>query len=43
MMRNDHEETGQFCAVCRYVMVDLVDPFHHFRIDLDYDDIYPLT
>jgi hypothetical protein len=43
MMRNDHEETGQFCAVCRYVMVDLVDPFQHFRIDLDYDDIYPLT
>jgi hypothetical protein len=43
MMSNEHEETSQFCAVCRYVMVDFVDPFQHFRIDLDYDDIYPLT
>ena len=42
MMRNEHEETSHFCAVCRYVMVDFVDPFQHFQIDLDYDDIYPL-
>jgi hypothetical protein len=36
-------DTAEFCAVCRYAMVDLINPFHHFQIDLDYDDIYPLT
>jgi hypothetical protein len=36
-MRNE-----QSCAVCRYVMVDLVNPSKHFEIDRDYDDIYPL-
>ena len=42
MMRNDHEETSQFCQVCRFAMVDFIDPFRHFEIDLDYDEIYPL-
>jgi hypothetical protein len=23
-------------------MVDLINPFHHFAIDVDYADIYPL-
>ncbi len=43
MMRNDHLDTGEFCAVCRYIMVEFINPFHHFQIDRDYDDIYPLT
>jgi IgA Peptidase M64 len=42
MMRNDHLDGSPFCSVCRYIMVDMIDPFQHFRIDLDYDDIYPL-
>jgi len=41
-MRRSKEEEAEFCAVCRYVMVDFVDPSKHFQIDLDYDDIYPL-
>jgi hypothetical protein len=42
MMRDNHLESVEFCAVCRYVMVDLINPFHHFQIDLDYEDVYPL-
>jgi hypothetical protein len=42
MMRNNHLDSAEFCAVCRYVMVDLINPFHHFQIDLDYEDVYPL-
>ena len=43
MMRNDHVDTVEFCAVCRYVMVDLSIRSSTSEIDLDYDDIYPLT
>jgi hypothetical protein len=43
MMRNDHLDTAEFCAVCRYIMVEFINPFHHFQIDRDYDDTYPLT
>ena len=39
IMRRSKEEEAEFCAVCRYVMVDFVDPSKHFQIDLDYDDI----
>jgi hypothetical protein len=42
MMRHSHEEHAQFCAVCRYIMVDFINPFRHFEIDLDYAEIYPL-
>lgn len=42
MMRNDHINHAPFCPVCRYIMVELINPFQHFQIDLDYDDIYPL-
>jgi hypothetical protein len=41
-MRNSRDGSIEFCAVCRYIMVDFVDPFRHFEIDLDYDAIYPL-
>lgn len=30
-----------FCPVCRYAMVDLIDPSAHGAIDADYDRIYP--
>jgi hypothetical protein len=42
VMRNSRDGSIEFCAVCRYIMVDFVDPFRHFEIDLDYDAIYPL-
>lgn len=42
MMRNDLEDGAPFCAVCQYITVELINPFHHFEIDLDYADIYPL-
>jgi hypothetical protein len=41
MMRHDHEEQAEFCAVCRYIMVDMIDPSMHTEIDLLYDKIYP--
>lgn len=40
MMRNDHDEAAEFCHVCRYVIVDMVDPSKHFEIDIDYEDVY---
>jgi hypothetical protein len=42
VMRNEDVTSTEFCAVCRYIMVDFVDPSKHFEIDRDYDDIYPL-
>jgi hypothetical protein len=39
-MRQDHDESAEFCHVCRYVIVDFVDPRRHFEIDLDYADVY---
>jgi hypothetical protein len=30
-----------FCPVCRYAMVDRIDPSGHGRIDADYDYEYP--
>jgi hypothetical protein len=41
MMRQDHVESAEFCAVCRYVVVDFINPFRHWEIDRDYADIYP--
>jgi hypothetical protein len=41
MMRQDHVESAQFCAVCRYIIVDFVNPFLHWQIDRDYAKIYP--
>jgi hypothetical protein len=42
IMRQSRVDAAEFCAVCRYIMVDFVDPFRHFEIDRDYDEIYPL-
>ena len=41
MMRNSHDAHSEFCAVCRYVIVDLVAPEFHPEIDADYDKVYP--
>jgi hypothetical protein len=41
-MRNSYsEDTAEFCAVCRFVLVDFIDPSKHDSIDRDYDAIYP--
>lgn len=41
IMRNSNSSGKEFCAVCRYLLVDIIDPFKHFSIDLDYGRIYP--
>jgi hypothetical protein len=43
MMRHHHEIDSEFCAVCRYIMVDMIAPEFHPEIDADYDKIYPLV
>ncbi|MET9735775.1 hypothetical protein ABZZ79_35670 [Streptomyces sp. NPDC006458] len=35
------DQAYQFCPVCRYAMVDLLDPTQHGRIDIDYGPRYP--
>ncbi len=37
------EGSGEFCAVCRYIIVDIIDPSKHFEIDRDYGEKYPQT
>lgn len=48
LMRSQHyrdargqDRAYQFCPVCRYAMVDLIDPTRHGAIDADYDPRYP--
>ncbi|MDZ4702177.1 MAG: M64 family metallopeptidase [Rhodothermales bacterium] len=41
MMRDDHTDGREFCAVCRYILVDIIDPARHFEIDRNYQTFYP--
>jgi hypothetical protein len=41
IMRNSNSNGKEFCAVCRYLLVDIIDPSKHFSLDLDYEDYYP--
>jgi hypothetical protein len=41
MMRNTYSESERFCPICRYILVDYIDPTQHFRIDYDYAKEYP--
>lgn len=43
IMRNSDDDGKEFCAVCRYILVDIIDPYKHFLIDRDYEEIYPQT
>jgi hypothetical protein len=45
MMRRSVFDDSAFCAVCRYVMVDMINPMRHFELerDLAQDDPQPLT
>jgi hypothetical protein len=40
-MRTGHDKLIPFCHVCRYLMVDRVDPTKHGRLDAIYDRHYP--
>ncbi len=41
LMRESHTDGMEFCAVCRYVLVDMIDPTRHAAIDRNYSRIYP--
>jgi hypothetical protein len=38
-MRANNEKTFPFCHVCRYLMVDRVDPTRHARLDAFYPEV----
>jgi hypothetical protein len=44
MMRNDGQDDKQapFCPVCRFLMVEFIDPAQHWWVDQEYDKIYPV-
>jgi hypothetical protein len=39
---SEPSEYKAFCAVCRYVLVDAIDPTQHGVLDRDYELVYPL-
>src|SRR5262249_42249882 len=41
LTRFQGREIYQFCHVCRYSLVDQINPLWHAKIDADYDEIYP--
>jgi hypothetical protein len=41
IMRDNHTDGREFCAVCRYILVDIIDPYKHWEIDQSYEKIYP--
>ncbi len=41
MMRDDHTDGREFCAVCSYILTDTIDPSKHFETDREYQKIYP--
>jgi hypothetical protein len=41
MMASGQYDSVEFCAVCRYILVEIIDPSRHFAIDLEYDAFYP--
>ncbi|MBK7936209.1 MAG: hypothetical protein IPJ82_03650 [Lewinellaceae bacterium] len=38
-MRRGREEKFEFCVVCRYIIVDQINPAKHPDIDRDYDNL----
>jgi hypothetical protein len=41
MMRSNKNPVHEFCAVCRYLLVETIDPSLHDVVDLEYDRFYP--
>jgi hypothetical protein len=42
LMRTGRDSYSRFCPVCRYVIVDYVDPEQHWQVDQDYAKEYLL-
>jgi len=42
IMRTGTDHYTVFCPVCRYALIDLIDPEQHWRNDRDYDKEYAL-
>jgi hypothetical protein len=40
-MMSDQSSGAQFCQVCRYMLVDAIDPGKHYFLDQEYDRVYP--
>jgi IgA Peptidase M64 len=41
LMRESHTDGREICPVCRYILVDIIDPDKHWFIDLFYEELYP--
>lgn len=41
MMNGTALDTLEFCFVCRYILVEMLNPYKHFEIDILYDSFYP--
>jgi hypothetical protein len=41
MMRDSSDDASRFCPVCRYALVDRIDPDQHLWIDREYEKKYP--
>jgi hypothetical protein len=40
LMRNTHDDATELCAVCRYVLTDIIDPSLHNATDAMFREIY---
>ena len=40
LMRNNTDNAAELCAVCRYILVDVIDPSVHALVEEAYADIY---
>jgi hypothetical protein len=43
LMRDSLDDASKFCPVCRYALVEQIDPEQHWQIDREYDKKYPLS
>jgi len=41
IMRNSNADGKEFCQVCKYVLVDMINPYKHWEIDREYAKVYP--
>lgn len=40
-MMSDQDSGSQFCHVCKYMLVDAIDPGKHYFLDREYERFYP--
>lgn len=41
-LRDSHDKHARFCTVCRYVLVEQIDPVQHALVDRHYAKHFPL-